>query len=117
MASNRKNTTSLSVQIFKMASQARLNYLRSLKKYMFERQKGICVYCERIMKITTNTDDMSQCTFDHIIPKSKNSEIVLCCQMCNFLKADKPLNIFFKKWPKKYIKKVLKRINKYKFKQ
>lgn len=68
---------------------------RLLKQKLYDKQRGVCFYCERKMvKLTwNNAHNERQATLDHIVPLSKGGEdaednIVCACIRCNRDKAD-----------------------------
>ena len=59
---------------------------KSLKKYVFERDRHSCRYCAKEL-------EYDNCTLDHYLPRSKGGSeavynLVLSCGKCNKLKKD-----------------------------
>lgn len=60
------------------------------RRNVWLRDRGCCQFCGEPV-------EMSEYTFDHVIPKSKGGKtvwenILACCSTCNGIKGDKPAN-------------------------
>ena len=68
-------------------------YDKTLRKYIYFRDRGSCYYCGKRLTL-------KNCTLDHYLPRSKMGpneifNIVLCCKTCNKEKGEE----VFKDWP------------------
>lgn len=75
--------------ILKLKSNIKRNFIivNFSRKSLIKRDKSTCQYCGKVLTA-------SQITVDHIIPKAQGGgtsfiNCVICCQTCNFNKADK----------------------------
>lgn len=64
--------------------------IKTKRKIIYERDKGICYLCDSKLKF-------NESTLDHVIPKSKGghhglANLKLCCKDCNSLKDNKLLS-------------------------